>query len=75
MEESTPEQENAGNSSNRPTIWQVIMSVLAAALGVQNRKNRKRDFTHGNPVVFIIAGVIFTALFVMTILSVVFLVI
>ena len=71
MEESTPEQENAGNSSNRPTIWQVIMSVLAAALGVQNRKNRERDFTHGNPVVFIIAGLIFTALFVMTILSVV----
>jgi len=75
MEERTPEQENAGNSSNRPTIWQVIMSVLAAALGVQNRKNRERDFTHGNPVVFIIAGVIFTALFIMTILSVVFLVI
>ncbi len=73
MEERTPEQENAGNSSNRPTIWQVIMSVLAAALGVQNRKNRERDVTHGNPVVFIIAGVIFTALFIMTILSVVFL--
>ncbi len=50
------------------------MSVLAAALGVQNRKNRERDFTHGNPVVFIVAGLIFTVLFVLTLVGVVYLV-
>lgn len=51
------------------------MSVLAAALGVQNRKNRERDFEHGNPVVFIVAGVIFTIVFVLMIVGIVNLVV
>ena len=44
---------------------------MAAAFGVQNSKNRERDFTRGNPLVFIAAGLIFTILFVMTIIGVV----
>jgi hypothetical protein len=47
------------------------MSVLAAALGVQSSKNRERDFTKGNPLVFIAAGLIFTILFVLTLIGVV----
>ncbi len=58
-----------------PSFWEVVMSVLAAAIGVQNAKNRERDFTRGNPVVFIVAGLIFTALFVLTIVGVVFLIV
>ena len=56
------------------TFWQVLHSTLAAAFGVQSSKNRKRDFTHGNPVVYIVAGLIFTILFVLTIVGVVMLV-
>lgn len=47
---------------------------MAAALGVQSSKNRERDFTRGNPIIFILAGFIFTLLFVLTILGVVYLV-
>ena len=48
---------------------------MAAAFGVQNSKNRERDFTTGNPLVFIAAGLIFTILFVLTIIGVVNLII
>jgi hypothetical protein len=54
-----------------PSILEVAFSVMAAAFGVQNSKNRERDFTTGNPVVFIAAGLIFTILFVLTIIGVV----
>jgi len=47
-----------------PTMFQVLKSVIAAMFGVQNSKNRDRDFTHGNPVVFILAGILLTAGFV-----------
>ena len=40
------------------------MSILAAAIGVQSKANKERDFKHGSPGAFIVAGLIFTALFV-----------
>lgn len=54
-----------------PTLPQLVMSVFAAAFGVQNRENLERDFSRGNPVAFIVAGLIFTVLFVLTIIGVV----
>lgn len=54
-----------------PTILEVAFSVIAAAFGVQSSKNRQRDFSTGNPLVFIVAGLIFTVLFVLTIVGVV----
>jgi hypothetical protein len=42
----------------------VIGSVFAAGLGVQNSKNRERDFKQGNFKVFVLSGVIFTLLFI-----------
>ena len=74
MNERDTALDNATENGKAPTRWQVVMSVFAMAIGVQNRKNRERDFTHGNPMVFIIARLIFTALFVLTIVSVVYLV-
>jgi len=43
---------------------QVIQSTLWAALGVQSSKNRERDFAEGRASQFIIAGILFTAIFV-----------
>ena len=43
---------------------QVLQSTLAAALGVQSSKNRKRDFSEGRASQFIVAGILFTAIFV-----------
>jgi uncharacterized membrane protein YidH (DUF202 family) len=48
----------------RPTLLQVIGSVLAAVFGVQNEENRKRDFEHGSPWQFIAVGLAVAILFV-----------
>ncbi|AQZ95582.1 hypothetical protein BVH74_12850 [Halopseudomonas phragmitis] len=48
-----------------------LSSVLWAALGVHSNKARERDFTQGKPSHFIILGIAFTALFVLTIFGLV----
>jgi hypothetical protein len=45
-------------------LLSVIGSVFAAGLGVQNSKNRERDFKQGNFKVFVISGITFTLLFI-----------
>ena len=67
-------EEKPDNQDKPPTALEVTLSVIAAAFGVQNSKNRERDFSRGNPLVFIAAGLIFTVLFVLTIVGVVYLV-
>lgn len=54
-----------------PTFWQMLHSVVAAAFGVQSAKNRARDFTHGKPSHFVILGLLFTAVFALTLLGIV----
>lgn len=49
---------------DKPSPLQVIASVAAAAFGVQNSKNRKRDFAQNSMLPYIIGGIIFTILFV-----------
>ena len=55
----------------RTNFVSVIKSILAAGIGVQSEKNRQRDFEKGNPLVFIVGGIIFTVLFILTVASVV----
>lgn len=52
-------------------ILRVVQSTLAAAIGIQSKKNRERDFEEGNAGTFIVAGILFTVLFVATIVVVV----
>jgi len=59
-----PEQVEPGKDEGRLNPLQIIGSVFAAAFGVQSSKNRERDFKEGKFVTFIVAGVMFTALFV-----------
>lgn len=54
-------------SQPRHGLSSVVKSVLWAALGVNSNKNREHDFEQGNPLAFIIGGVIFTLLFICTI--------
>jgi hypothetical protein len=61
-----PDKEPAGL-----TFWQVVGSTFAAAIGVQKKANKERDFTHGKPLPFIVAGLVFTALFVLAVVAVV----
>jgi len=57
-----------------PGLRALIGSVFAAAFGVQSSKNHERDFKHGKARVFIVAGVLFTLLFMGTVFSIVMLV-
>jgi uncharacterized membrane protein YhdT len=54
-----------------PTFWEVVGSTLAAAIGVQSKANKVRDFSRGNPVHFIVAGILFTVVFVVIVMLVV----
>jgi uncharacterized membrane protein YidH (DUF202 family) len=53
------------------SLWELIGSTLAAAIGVQKKANKERDFTRGKPYQFIVAGLIFTVLFVLAVTVVV----
>ena len=44
-----------------------LVSVLAAFLGVQSEANRRRDFSEGRFSIFVIAGVVSIALFLLTV--------
>ncbi len=55
----------------QPGLSKAIGSAIAAAFGVQSGKNRERDFKHGKARNFIIAGVLFTLVFILTIVVVV----
>ncbi|MDO9105772.1 MAG: DUF2970 domain-containing protein [Methylovulum sp.] len=56
---------------SKPTIFQVAKSVLSAFVGVQSDANRQKDFTQGSLKLYIIAGIIFTAAFVVSLIFVV----
>ena len=57
--------------NGKPGWLAVIGSVMAAGFGVQSSKNQQRDFAQGKARNFIIGGVVFTALFVLTVYLVV----
>jgi L-aminopeptidase/D-esterase-like protein len=67
--------EEEGNAENAEggslTFMNIVMSTLAAAIGVQSKANKERDFKHGSAGPFIVAGLIFTALFVGTLVLIV----
>jgi hypothetical protein len=68
MSEDKPRE---GEPSGRVSAVAVIKSVLSAAFGVQSSRNQQRDFTQGNYRHFIIGGIVFTVLFVLTLVLVV----
>lgn len=55
-------------------LLSLILTVMAAAIGVQTKKNLEKDFSQSSPVPYIIAGVIFTILFMCSVIFVVSLV-
>lgn len=57
--------------TKKPRLLQIVGSVLSAAIGVQSSKNQERDFKHGKARNFIIAGIVFTVIFVATVFTVV----
>ena len=71
MENTTTNEMNATPSEKDLTLTEVVGSVFAAGLGVQSRENKVRDFSRGKPAQFIIAGLLFTGLFLAALITVV----
>jgi hypothetical protein len=67
-QQKTPEPQSPGAGDRAPTFWQVVRSVGASFFGVQNSANRRRDFTHGRPLPFILVGLAMTALLVLAVI-------
>lgn len=66
-----PDQQSDNDKPRRPGLRRVIGSVFSAALGVQSSKNRERDFNEGSAGLYIAVGIIFTLLFIATVISIV----
>lgn len=70
------EQEKQRHNSEKPErkklgLGSLVVSVLGAAIGVQNRKNLEKDFEQSSPLPYIIAGIVFTALFMLSLIMIV----
>ncbi|MDX1800429.1 MAG: DUF2970 domain-containing protein [Marinobacter sp.] len=55
----------------RPGLLKILQSVLAGAIGVQSSKHQAEDFSSSSPWAFIIAGILFTVGFVVTLILIV----
>lgn len=71
MSNSEDKSHNDNEELPKLSLFSIVASTLAAAIGVQNSKNRQRDFKSGKMLPFIIAGVVFTLLFIGTVFTVV----
>jgi len=66
-------QQEPGNNGQPEKIpfYRVLLSVVQASFGVQNSKNRERDFTQGKFWPFVVAALLVTVVFVLTVATVV----
>lgn len=55
----------------KPGLSRLMVSLLAGLVGVQSDKNRVSDFSSGRIWPFIIGGVVFTVLFVFSLIGLV----
>ena len=58
------EGDKAGH--RKPGFLRMMLSVMQASFGVQTEANRQRDFEHGSITGFVVAALIFTAVFVVS---------
>lgn len=71
-------QPHSDQSQNEPTsessknqgtgLLSTVKSIVGAMFGVQSDAQREKDFDQGNAVQFIVGGIIFVVVFIMTIL-------
>ena len=72
--DESPKDDTQQNTAKKASIPQIALSVVAAAFGVSTNKNRERDFSQSSPIPYIIGGIVFTVVFVLSIIGVVSLV-
>ncbi|AOY87610.1 hypothetical protein BKP64_05170 [Marinobacter salinus] len=71
MTEASDTENNKNRKPKGPGVWKVLQSILAGAFGVQSDKRREEDFSSHSPWPYIIAGVLFTAGFVIGLILIV----
>lgn len=64
MAESSEAERKDKQKPKGPGVFKVMQSILAGAFGVQSDKRREEDFSSHSPWPYIIAGILFTASFV-----------
>jgi hypothetical protein len=70
--ENSSEAENKEQQKPRgPGVLKIMQSILAGAFGVQSDKRREEDFSSHSPWPYIIAGILFTASFVVGLIVIV----
>ncbi|MEX2475574.1 DUF2970 domain-containing protein [Marinobacter sp.] len=75
--EDFKQQEKNGDSDNQqperksPGVLKIMQSIIAGAFGVQSDKRRQEDFSSHSPLPYIIAGLLFTIGFVVTLVLIV----
>ena len=69
--ETNPENSSEHSEGGPPSLFQLVLSVMAAAIGVQTKAGRERDFRTNSPLPFILSGLLFTIAFVATLILVV----
>ena len=69
--ETNPQNSSEHSEGGPPSLFQLVLSVMAAAIGVQTKVGRERDFRTNSPLPFILAGLLFTIAFVATLILVV----
>ena len=67
--------EENSQSQGRQSMGSVIRSVSASMFGVQSSKKHAEDFSKGNITSFIVAGIIATIVFILTVWGIVKLVV
>ena len=68
---SPDKRDSADNRDEKHGFLDILKSILWGALGVQSNKNREKDFQHGSLKAFLVAGVIFTVVFILLVMAVV----
>ena len=61
-------------NSTKRSLLDIIKSVASSAIGVQSSANRERDFEQNSVVPYVVVGVVFVVIFVLTLAFVVSLV-
>lgn len=59
------------SNKTNPSFIKVLKAVFGALIGVQSEQQRQHDFSDKNPIPYIITAVIFTFLFIITLLLII----
>ncbi len=58
-------------TGQKPGLRQILIAVFGAFVGVQSEQQRQQDFQAQSPLPYIIAGVVMTFVFVLTLVLIV----